>query len=444
MDGGREENDMRKLVMVVALALLLAACTTANTSDDGTTTGSADGTASASGSLSTPAGTPATAMSSSAGAATDPEMTESVMKVVNEMRESKHLRAVLVRVTVDGQVKVEQAVGESMTGVPATTDMHFRNGAVAESYMSTLLLMLVDEGKVTLDDKVSTWLPDLPHADQVTLGQLVQMTSGYVDFEQLPEFTAANYAQPFKMWTPEELLSYAVGKPLWYEPGTNWNYAHTNYVILGLALEKITGQGLNTALQEKVLKPLGLNDTTDPGGTAIIPEPVLHAFSSERRQFLSVPAGTPFYEESTFWNPSWTLAQGAIQTTTLHDLSVTAEAINSGRLLSAESYAAMVSTDLRGKTSSVPGCAECFEQIDGYTYGLGIVISGNWLLQDPLFSGESAVAAYLPSQKIGIAVAVTYEPEAFDGTTGAYDNVADQLWRQIGIQLAPTDPPPVK
>ena len=98
----------------------------------GTTTGSTDGTASASGSLSTPAGTPATAMSSSAGAATDPAMTESVMKVVNEMRESKHLRAVLVRVTVDGQVKVEQAVGESMTGVPATTDMHFRNGAVGE------------------------------------------------------------------------------------------------------------------------------------------------------------------------------------------------------------------------------------------------------------------------------------------------------------------------
>ena len=436
---------MRKPAMVAALALLLAACTNSNASDGASTTGSGAGTAAESGSPSTPAGATATGVSGSAGAATDPAMTESVMKVVNDMREAKHLRAVLVRVTVDGQVKVEQAVGESMTGVPATTDMHFRNGAVAESYMSTLLLMLVDEGKVTLDDKVSTWLPDLPHADQVTLGQLVQMTSGYVDYEQLPEFTAANYAQPFRMWSPDELLSYAVDKPLWYQPGTNWNYAHTNYVILGLALEKITGQDLNTALQQKVLEPLGLNDTTDPGGTAIIPEPVLHAFSSERRQFLSVPASTPLYEEATFWNPSWTFAQGAVQTTTLHDLSVTAEAINSGRLLSAQSYAAMVSTDLRGKTSSVPGCgAGCFEQSVGYTYGLGVVISGNWLLQDPLFSGESAVEAYLPSQKIGIAVAVTYEPEAFDGTTGAYDNVADQLWRQIGIQLAPTDPPPTK
>ena len=69
-----------------------------------------------------------------------------------------------------------------MTGVPATTDMHFRNGAVAISYMSTLLLHLVDEKKVSLDDKVSKWLPDMPHADRVTLGQLAQMTSGYIDF----------------------------------------------------------------------------------------------------------------------------------------------------------------------------------------------------------------------------------------------------------------------
>jgi hypothetical protein len=80
----------------------------------------------------------------------------------------------------------------------------------------------------------------------------------------------------------------------------------------------------------------------------------------------------------------------------------------------------------------------------GYTYGLGVVITGNWLLQDPLFSGESAVEAYLPSQKVAIAVAVTYDPEAFDSTTGAYNNVADQLWRQIALQVAPSDPPPIK
>lgn len=123
---------------------------------------------------------------------------------------------------------------------------------------------------------------------------------------------------------------------------------------------------------------------------------------------------------------------------------MTAAAINSGQLLSPESYAKMVSTELRGKTTAIAGCAACFDQNIDYTYGLGVVISGNWLLQDPLFSGESAVEAYLPSQKIAIAVAVTYLPEAFDPATGAYANVADKLWRQIAAQVAPSDPPPTK
>ena len=73
-------------------------------------------------------------------------------------------------------------MGESITGVPATKDMHFRNGAVAISYVATLLLQLVDENKVSLDDRLSKWLPDIPNADRVTLGQLALMTSGYRDY----------------------------------------------------------------------------------------------------------------------------------------------------------------------------------------------------------------------------------------------------------------------
>jgi CubicO group peptidase (beta-lactamase class C family) len=366
------------------------------------------------------------------------------MTVVNNAVQKDHLRAVLVKVTIDGQEVVREAVGESMTGVPATTEMHFRNGAVAISYLSTLLLMLVDEGTVSLEDTLSTWLPEIPHSDEVTLGQLAQMTSGYFDFEQSPELNAALYADPFKQWTPEELLAFAVDKPLLYPPGTNWNYAHTNYVLLGLAMEKITGEDLATLLQERLLDPLGLDNTSNNLGTPAIPEPVLHAFTSERRQTLQIPATIPFYEESTFWNPSWTLARGAIQTTNLDDLATTAEKINSGQLLSPESYAQLITTDLRGKTTSIDGCASCFPQSEGYSYGFGIVTSGNWVLQDPLFYGESAVDAYLPSQKVAIAVAVTYQPAAFDATTGAYSNVADQLWREIGAVVAPNDPPPMK
>lgn len=389
-----------------------------------------------------PSSTSSATQSSSAPA--DPTLAAELAQYVTGFQKQNQLRAVLIRVTRGDDVLFEEAVGESMTGVPATTDMHFRNGAVAISYMSTLLLTMVDEGRVSLDERVSTWLPEIPHSDEVSLGQLAQMTSGYVDYESTAELTAASYADPFKQWTPQELLALAVNKPLWYPPGTNWDYAHTNYVLLGLALEKITGQPLDELLQQKILDPLGLANTSGNGGTPAIPEPVLHAFSAERRDALKVPAAIAFDEESTFWNPSWTLARGAVQTTNLRDLGESARAIYSGRLLSPESYQAFTTTDLRGKTSAVPGCPACFEQNIGYTYGLGVVISGDWLLQDPLFAGESAVGAYLPSQDVAIAVAVTYLPGAFDAATQNYPNTADQLWREIAKRVVPDNPPPIK
>lgn len=364
-----------------------------------------------------------------------------VLETVRDARRRGHLRAVLVRASVDGREIVNEAFGESMGGVPATTAMHFRNGAVAISYVSTLLLRLVDEQVVRLDDRVSRWLPDLPNADRVSLRQLAQMTSGYGDYVHNPAFIEAFYRDPFRTWITQELIAYARPEVLLYEPGSNWNYAHTNVVILGLALERATGQPLERLLRSKVLDPLGLADTTDPGSPAL-PEPALHAFSSERRPALKVPAAIPFSEETTYWNPSWTLARGAIQTTTLADLHATAIGIGSGRLLSPSSHRAMVSTDLRGRTRAQPGCSTCMPQVEGYTYGLGIITTGNWLTQNPLFGGYAASFGYLPSRRVAIAVAVTFEPSAFD-EQGNVENGADLLFRRIGAVLAPDDAPPM-
>lgn len=363
-----------------------------------------------------------------------------MLKIVRDTMESAHLKSVIVRATVDGKEIVTQAIGETMTGVPATVDMNFRNGAVAISYVSTALLQLVDEGKVSLDDTVSKWLPDIPHTDRVTLGQLAHMTSGYVDYViENTEFDSALYADPFRSWTPEELLSYAVNRPLIYEPGTNWNYAHTNYVILGLALEKITGQPMETLIKEKVLDPLGLKNTV-ASQTAAIPAPALHAFSSERRAALQIPSGTRFYEETTGWNPSWSITRGAIQTSTIFDLHDTAVGIGSGKLLSPESYQKMISPELRGKTTKLPGCLTCTVQDESYTYGLGVIILGNWLAQNPLMSGYGAFEGYLPSKKIAVAVAVTYDEAAYE--QASFANQADVLGRKIGALLAPDDAPP--
>jgi CubicO group peptidase (beta-lactamase class C family) len=367
---------------------------------------------------------------------------DAVLKIVQDTMAGAHLKAVLVRVTVGGEEVLTRAVGESMTGVPATTAMHFRNGAVAISYVATLLLRLVDQNKVSLDDKLAKWLPEVPNAEKVTLGQLAQMTSGYADYVLgNDEFDAAFLADPFRQWTPQQLLAFAVNKPLLYEPGTNWNYAHTNYVLLGLALEKATGRDMPALLRDEVLTPLGLTNTAN-SFTPEIPPPVLHAFSSERRAALGIPAGTPFYEDSTFWNPSWTITHGAVQTTDIYDLEATAVGLGSGRLLSRESYQRMISPQLRGKTRAQPGCATCAPQTDFYTYGMGVVISGDWLLQNPMFGGYAAIEAYLPADKVAIAVAVTFAQDAFDAA-GDYTNQADTLFRRIGAEMAPGHAPPL-
>ncbi|SBO44532.1 serine hydrolase [Cyanobium sp. NIES-981] len=370
-------------------------------------------------------------------AAADPAALRSA---VDDARRQGQLRAVLVRVSVDGEDLLRMVSGESLPGQPATTAMRFRSGAVAMAYLATLLLRLAEQGVVDLDAPVRRWLPEVPHTERVSLRQLAQMTAGYRDDVRNPAFIAAFERNPFRRWRSEQLLAFAEPASLLYPPGTNWNYSHTSTLLLGMALERAGGAPLERLLQQQVLSPLGLKHTGDTG-TAAIPPPVLHAYSEERRSALALPPERGFLEESTFWDPSWTLPAGAVQTTTLDDLHATAVGIGGGALLTPASYRAMVNTDLRGRTTALPGCGTCFPQSEGYTFGMGIVTTGRWLTQNPLFGGYAAAFGYHPQRRIAIAVAVTFREEAFQ-PDGTYVNEADRLFRRLGALLPPEDPPP--
>ena len=363
-----------------------------------------------------------------------------IVALARDVMAKNHLNAVIVRVTVDGQEVVTAAMGESMTGVPATTDMHFRNGAVTYSYLATLLLRLVDQGVVGLDDPLANWLPDLREADRVTLRMLTNMTAGYPDYVQNPGLDQRLYADPFQQWTNQDLIDLGLSTPQVFAPGTNWDYSHTNWIILGEALEKIGGQPLDVLLQDEVLTPMGLRNTAN-SDTAAIPEPVLHAFSSERKQALGIPAGTRFYEECTYWNPSWSLAKSAVQTTDIVDVATTAAAVGEGTILSPESHQEQVAGML-GFGTPVAGCANCRTLNEQYNYGLGVVLHGNWLLQNPVFAGYGAIGACLPAKKIAIAVAMTYGEKSFDDTGNYGHNALQVLFEAIGAYLAPEDMPP--
>ncbi|MFE7585041.1 serine hydrolase domain-containing protein [Streptomyces gardneri] len=353
------------------------------------------------------------------------ERARRILAVTRKAKKDLSLKSVQLRVTVDGHEVVTDALGESMTGVRAEPDMHFRAGSVAFAHIGTALLRLVEERRVRLDDTVERWLPDLPKADRITLRMLATNTTGLHDYVSDPAFLAELEAHPFRAWTPKELVAYPLRHSFWYEPGASWSYSHANYVLLIAALEKITGVRIDRLVREKVTGPLELRDTQN-NFTPDIPRPALHAFTSDRG----------FYEESTFWNPSWTTAPGAVITTHICDLARSAQAIGSGELLSPRSYRTLLdpgTVGLGGATAKCPASI-CLKQTEAKHFGFGVIVINGWVLQNPSFSGYAAIQAYLPSARLAIAVSATKTPTTPDG------NMAQEVAELIAAELAPGTP----
>ncbi|MFF4264457.1 serine hydrolase domain-containing protein [Streptomyces virginiae] len=345
-----------------------------------------------------------------------------ILDIAEAARKELDLNAVLLRVTRDGREVVTVALGESMTRVPATADMHFRAGSVAIVYMGIAMLQLVEDGKADLDDPISRWLPDAPHADEITLRMLGASTSGLRDYVPDPKFLAALYADPFRQWTPDELVGISAAHPLLYEPGTSWSYSHANFVLLGQALEKISGMPLAEVMERQITGPAGLDNTRN-SFTPQIEEPVLHSFDAERGK----------YEESTYWNPSWTTAPGAVLNTHICDLARSAGVVGTGELLSPQSFKVQLDPGTVGLGGNTPGCApkDCFRQLPARHFGYGVIVQNGWIQSNPSFAGYAAIQAYLPSERLAIAVSTTVGPK------GPETNTAQTIAGRIAAVLTP-------
>ena len=212
--------------------------------------------------------------------------------IVEAGAQEAHTAAVVFGVWVGQREVVTGALGNSTTTQPATTDMHYRIGGIAETFMSTLLLMLAEQGRIDLDDTIARWLPHLLAADRVTVRMLVGNTAGYIDYVTEDDFGKAQLADPFRTFTDDELIDYSVrnGK-MNFAPGTSQRYSHTDNVILGQVIQRATGQSIERLYQDNIFGPMGMRDTQAPVGQDV-QAPVLHAFTSERH----------VYEDCTYWN----------------------------------------------------------------------------------------------------------------------------------------------
>jgi D-alanyl-D-alanine carboxypeptidase len=164
---------------------------------------------------------------------------------------------VSVAVVQGGKIAFVKAYGKARLEpvMLAEPGMQYSIGSVSKQFTAALILLLVQDGKVKLDDSVGKYLPELTRANEVTVRQVLSMTSGYQDF--WPEdYVMTSMMQPA---TPQHILDVWAKKPLDFEPGTKWQYSNTNYVIAGRIAEIVASKPLIDQLQERIFRPLKMN-----------------------------------------------------------------------------------------------------------------------------------------------------------------------------------------
>lgn len=346
------------------------------------------------------------------------------------------LSALLVQVRVNGKVAFEHIQGQAMPQVPVTREGHFRNGAVAIAYMAATLLKMSQDGIIDLDAPIARWLPDLPEANRVTPRMLANMTAGYPDYVTNPQFIDAFEADPFRTWTNAERIAISTEAPRPFAPGENWDYSHAGYVILGEVMQAAAGKPLKALLHEYISKPLGLKNTHSID-TPAIPDPVIHGYTAERGVF----------EDSTFWNPSWTLPEGAVQVSTIDDMARSFDMLlGKTGFLPEALRKEMLAPALVGFGQPLEGCRTCHTMTTDFYYGLGVALSGDWAFQPPRFGGYTAMVATLPenaapdNRRVTIAVSVTVRENTYSDWSGEQANLADAFARQLSAVLVPGEP----
>jgi CubicO group peptidase (beta-lactamase class C family) len=202
-------------------------------------------------------------MASSASAQTQlpADLTEKIDKVVTDTLSRTGVPSASIAIVKDGQIAYVKAYGdaklEPKTG--ATPAMRYSIGSISKQFTAAAILLLQEQGKLSLDDKVAKYIPDLTRANEVTIRQLLSHTSGYQDY--WPQ----DYVMPMMLQpvTSQKIMDTWAKKPLDFDPGTKWQYSNTNYVIAGVIVEKVSRTPLLKFLQEKVFTPLGMNSVAD-------------------------------------------------------------------------------------------------------------------------------------------------------------------------------------
>lgn len=168
-----------------------------------------------------------------------------------------------VAIVRDGKIVLDKAYGRANDRMQARTDQPFQIASNSKQFTAMALLILEDEGKLSLDDRVSKYIPGISEGDKITIRQLLSHTSGIQDYwPQDYSFEAMSHPT-----TPQGIVDRWAKKPLDFQPGDQWQYSNTGYVVAGMIVEKVSGEPLMTFLQQHIFKPLGMTSVVDQDKT---------------------------------------------------------------------------------------------------------------------------------------------------------------------------------
>src|SRR2546427_2523599 len=172
----------------------------------------------------------------------------------------------IVAVWQNGREPYVRAFGvrDTATSQPMTTDLYMRIGSATKTFTVTAILMLANQGKLSLDDPVDRYVKDVPGGNQITLRQLTAMRSGLYDYSE--DTKAQMTENPGRQWTPRELLEIAFHHPLVFPPGSKFDYNNTNTILLGQVVENLSGQSIGSFIEQNILRPEGMTHTLYPEG----------------------------------------------------------------------------------------------------------------------------------------------------------------------------------
>lgn len=277
------------------------------------------------------------------------------------------------------------------TDEPMNENCHFRIGSNTKTFVATVLLQLVNEGLVQLHTPISEYLPDIniPSGDSITVRMLGNMTSGLMDYSATEEFMSVSGSGEM-IFTPEQLTYIGCIYPLKFTPGTEFDYCNTNYVLLGILIEKVTGKSVKQNLEERIFEPLGLTNTSWPS-TRFLPQPYAHGYSRSLTNGL--------LNDFSFYQPSWMDAAG-ILVSDLYDMEKYAKVFAEGDLLTSLTLSERSNYNTIFNTSYGP-----------VQYGFGIMNYWGWEGHTGATPGYSTAMFHNLEKGITIIVFTNYQQD---------------------------------